>query len=273
MSTHPSSCTTTSSMLPYTLISADASSDLGHFISIITDAFSSTPLTTAFIIDNDRTAPPSRSIPRGRRERHFSQGILDSAASTAELVHAGNWSAIALWEPPNFQGKAFIDSKARPGALLSEWRARVKAAKAKHLAEPCTSTASTDSESSSGTSNMNTGSASENLTPEEEPQIRPFYHLSFLARNPSAPRVPGSLNAVISPFLKRSQADHAPVWLEATSRQAVKLYEHYGFRVVEEIVVGQGKVDAEGWPTQDGQGEGVTAWAMIYDSHLRERDS
>jgi hypothetical protein len=70
--------------------------------------------------------------------------------------------------------------------------------------------------------------------------------------------------------LDRARADQAPAWLEATSAQAVKLYEYYGFRVVEEINVGKGKVDSEGWPTPDGSGEGVTAWAMIYDPHLRE---
>lgn len=259
--------TATTPTVPYTRIPSDSSSDVNHFVSIITHAFSLTPLTTAFIIDSDGTAPPSRSIPRARRERHFAQGILDSARSGADLVQAGDWSAIALWEPPNFQGTAFIDSKTRPGALLSEWRARVKAAKAKHLAESPTSTSSTDSDSGS---NSSSAANSETGTSSTEPRVRPFYHLSFLARNPSVPRVPGSLNAVITPFLERAAVEHVPAWLEATSRQAVKLYEHYGFRVVEEIVVGKGNVDAEGWPTPDGQGEGVTAWAMIYDPHLRD---
>ncbi|EXJ90351.1 hypothetical protein A1O1_03450 [Capronia coronata CBS 617.96] len=276
MSPHSSlSNTTTNSTpcsppsLPYTRISADSSSDLDHFISIITDAFSVTPLTTAFIIDNDGTAPLPRRIPRPRRERHFAQGILDSAKSNAELVHAGDWSAVALWEPPNFQGKAFINSRTRPGPLLGEWRSRVKAAKARHLAEASSSTASTPSTASETNSASDLETETLPSSTKELP-LRPFYHLSFLARNPSVPRVQGSLNAVISPYLERARAEHVPAWLEATSRQASKLYEHYGFRVVEEIVVGKGKVDSEGWPTPDDQGEGVTAWAMIYDSHLRE---
>ncbi|KAK5240382.1 hypothetical protein LTS06_012474, partial [Exophiala xenobiotica] len=63
----------------------------------------------------------------------------------------------------------------------------------------------------------------------------------------------------------RAKAENAPAWLEATTPQAVKIYEHFGFRIAEQIVVGKGKIDHEGWPTEDGKGEGVTAWAMIYD--------
>ncbi|KAL2414815.1 hypothetical protein ABEF95_010076 [Exophiala dermatitidis] len=273
---------TNNTKLPYERISAGSSEDLNHFISIITDAFHATAITNAFITDNDGTNSPSHSIPRERRERHFAKGIIESATSGAELVQAGNWSAIALWEAPDFQGTAFIDSKAQPGALTREWRARVKAAKAKYMAaepEPSTSTftpasSTTDSDSSgSCDSDANGGSqtnTNQSSFQQPESRIRPYYHLSFLARNPSRPRIPGSLNAVIAPFLERARAEHVPTWLEATSLQALKLYEHFGFRVVEEIVVGKGKVDAHGWPTPDGSGEGVTAWAMIYDPHLRE---
>ena len=252
--------------LSYTALSPESPTDLSYFIQIIVSAFSQTALTTAFIVDIDSTPPPYPSplVDAARRERHFSQGILDSAASNAELVQAGNWSAIALWEPPTFQGKAFIDSKARPGEILGEWRGKIRAAKEKYLPLPSSKT-STDSESSSNdggsNSNSDTGSSS-------KPQIRPFYHLSFLARNPSAPRVPGSINAVMTPFLERARDENVPAWLEATTPQAVKIYEHFGFRVVEEIVVGKGRIDPMGWPKEDG--DGVTAYAMIYDAHLRD---
>jgi hypothetical protein len=242
----------------------ESSADVARFVDIITEAFASTALTTSFIVDHDGTPPPYPSplIDTTRRRRHFSQGILDSAASNAELVQAGNWSAIALWEPPSFQGKAFIDSKARPSPLLAEWRGRVKAAKRKHLAvfsNPSTGSGSSSSSSSASTSDSE----------QPEPELRPFYHLSFLARNPSLPRVAGSISAVVTPFLERARDEGVPAWLEATTPQAVKLYENFGFRVVEEIVVGQSKVDAHGWPSADGEGAGVTAWAMIYDSHLK----
>ena len=250
----------------YKAISLDSQDDLAHFISIITAAFSQTALTTSFIAEIDSTPPPYPSplIDSARRERHFSQGILGSAESGAELVQAGNWSAIALWEPPSFKGKAFIDSKARPGPLLGEWRSKIKAARAKWLAMPSTHKAhSADSKTSTSDSPSASADSDEPQTPDEV-QLRPFYHLSFLARNPSVSRVEGSINAVMTPFLERAKAENVPAWLEATTLQAVKVYQHFGFRVVEEITVGKGKVDGAGWPATE-EGEGVKAWAMIFD--------
>ena len=264
----------------YTPISPDSHTDLSRFVDIITSAFTTTALTNTFIVEIDNTPPPypSELITHARRERHFSQGILDSAHSNAELVQAGNWSAIALWEPPNYVGKAFIDSKARPGALLAEWRWKVKAAKEKYLAVPkAQSKAGTDANSrpkSNSTSNgaspsvSSSSSSSSSSGPDSEVGIRRYYHLSFLARNPSVPRVDGAINAVIAPFLQRARDENVPAWLEATMLQAAKVYEHFGFRVVEAINVGKGKVDAMGWPKEGG--EGLTAYAMIYDEHLRD---
>ncbi|KIW66645.1 hypothetical protein PV04_05956 [Phialophora macrospora] len=247
----------------YTKIPPGSEDELSHFVSIITAAFSETALTTAFIVDIDSTPPPYPSplINSARRQRHFSQGILESVASGAELVQAGNWSAIALWEPPSYRGTTFIDSKARPPALLSEWRAKVKQAKAKYLAVPSSRTPSSTDEDSNSDSNSNVSQ----LDPDSV-QLRPFYHLSFLARNPSVERVPGSINAVITPFLERAKAENVPAWLEATTLQAVNVYQHFGFRIAETITVGKGKVDAAGWPAAGG--EGVTAWAMIFNEHV-----
>ncbi|KIW32761.1 uncharacterized protein PV07_04285 [Cladophialophora immunda] len=278
----------------YVPVATDSQTDMSNFISIITAAFSSTALTTAFIVDIDGTPPPYPSplIDAARRERHFSRGILESAASGAELVQAGDWSAIALWETPTYEGKPFIDSKAQPGPLLSEWRGRVKAAKAKHLAVPSTTSTSTSTAPATNADDSNSNSpsasgpgsgpgsvsdsssdhhsSSQGSQDSPDRPLRPFYHLSFLARNPARPRVQGSINAVMGPFLERARAEGVPAWLEATTPQAVRLYQHFGFRIVEEIVVGKGLVDALGWPARGEHASGVTAWAMILDSHLRE---
>lgn len=221
------------------------------------------------MVDNDATPPPYPSplINYARRERHFANGILESAESGAELVQAGDWSAVALWESPSYQGKPFIESKARPGAMLNEWRSRVRAAKAKYLAAPAFRSSS---DSQSSTNDSISQQSCRDAERSDESQLRPYYHLSFLARNPSAPRVEGSINAVMTPFLDRAREEMVPAWLEATTPQAVRVYERHGFRIVEEIVLGKGKIDAQGWPTSDGTGEGVTAWAMIFDSHLRD---
>jgi hypothetical protein len=240
----------------------DSEEDVSRFISIITSAFSETALTTAFIVGIDSTPGPYPSplIDSARRQRHFSQGILESASSGAELVHAGDWSAVALWETPSYQGKTFIDSKALPPPLLGEWRSKVKQAKAKWLAMPWTSTPpSTDEDLSQESHQKDPDSV----------QLRPFYHLSFLARNPAKPPVRGSINAVITPFLERAKAENVPAWLEATTPRAARLYMSYGFRVVDIITVGEGQLDAQGWPATGRTAIGVTAYAMIFDDHLR----
>ena len=95
-----------------------------------------------------------------------------------------------------------------------------------------------------------------------------FYHFSFLARNTAVPKVSGSIAAVIEPYLQRAREETVPAWVEATTKQAADIYAFYGFRLVEEIRVGQGQVDAAGWPLEGG--EGVTAYALIYDAHLKD---
>lgn len=95
--------------------------------------------------------------------------------------------------------------------------------------------------------------------------IKPHYHLDFLARNPDiSPKVPGAISAVVRPYLARAKQEGLSVWLEATSLDVVPLYEYFGFRVMEEILVGKGKVDRSG-RLQTG-GEGVKAWLMVVDN-------
>ena len=93
--------------------------------------------------------------------------------------------------------------------------------------------------------------------------LRPHYHLSFLARVPGREAVKGAISAVMLPFLAKAGEEGMPVWLEATSPRGVGVYEHYGFRVCEEVTIGVGRVDADGWPKEGG--EGIKAWGMLWD--------
>jgi len=52
-----------------------------------------------------------------------------------------------------------------------------------------------------------------------------------------------------------------PVVLESTSPRSRDVYTHLGFQMLEEIVVGKGKVDGEGRGREGG--EGVKLWAMM----------
>ena len=236
-------------------------SNIEKFTSIICSAFHSTPLTTIFIAEVDaHTNPDSTTslaqppFSHARRIAHFRSGIESAAQCGADLVEAGNWSALALWEPPNFQGKPFVEASDRKGEIFAEWRAAARRMKATYLGDP---------DDASGTT------------------VRPFYHLSFLARNPGNPtptgeendyavaNVPGAISAVVLPYLQRAEQEGVPVWLEATYPHAVAIYEHLGFRVCEEVVVGRGRCDENGWPCEGGKAVGVSAWGMIYDPQLR----
>lgn len=72
-----------------------------------------------------------------------------------------------------------------------------------------------------------------------------------------------------SALLRRMQAmaGARPIWLEASSAGSRRLYERHGFVVVEEVVVGRGRVGADGLAKGagvEGEGEGVTFWAMVW---------
>lgn len=197
-------------------------------IGIIATAFHSTALANSFICEIDNTPPPypPAAIDTARRLRHFAPGILDGAKSGSEVVQAGDYSAIAIWEPPNFQGTPFSDL-GYCGPIRAGWRDAVKASKERHLGD------------------------------------QPFWHLAFIARNPDVPLVTGAISAVVRPFLQRAKESGAAVWLEAVDRRGVAIYEHFGFRLVEEITLGKGQVNSAGWPEDNG--EGVSGYAMMID--------
>jgi hypothetical protein len=198
--------------------------DVSRFTDIIATSFHATSLTNAFIVEIDSTPPPYPSplVDFDRRRRHFAAGIQDEANQGAELVEAGDWSAIACWEPPNFKGTPFALTSSS-SALRAEWRDRIAAVRPKS----------------------------------------PHYHLQFLARNPEIPSVRGAITAIIQPFLDRARAEGVPAWLEAVDEHSVKVYEHFGFRLVEKITLGRGKHNSLGWPEEGG--EGFSGWCMIYD--------
>jgi hypothetical protein len=132
--------------------------------------------------------------------------------------------------------------------VLSEWRiavARMRAQYVGYAEEP------------------DSASEAPVLETTQERNLKPHYHLSFLARVPGREDVKGAISAVMLPFLAKARDEGVPVWLEATYPHAVVVYEHYGFRVCEEVTIGVGRVGADGWPKVGG--EGVKAWGMLWD--------
>lgn len=211
----------------------------------IAAAFHETRLSRAFITEIDNTPPPypSPALDVARIRQHLAKGITDGAHSGAELVQAGNFSALAVWETTSYKGVPFTDTLRNVGPVREEWRTKVRRSKEQYLGLETKTDGSQD--------------------------LKPHYHLGFLVRNPDVENVPGAISAVVKPWLMRAEEEGVPAWLEATYSHAVDIYKHFGFRVVEVVTIGKGARSVEGWPASGHEAAGVDAWIMIYDKHLR----
>ncbi len=92
-----------------------------------------------------------------------------------------------------------------------------------------------------------------------------FWYLSYLARDPSSD-TKGAVSAVVRPFMEDAKKKGIPFALEAVGDRAKQVYEHWGFKTVEVLRVGEGEVDAENKP--DPNGEGMEVYYMIYNYDL-----
>jgi hypothetical protein len=96
---------------------------------------------------------------------------------------------------------------------------------------------------------------------------RKILHLPLIANDRSSSSDDGqgaSVSDIFRPMLAMAFEHGWPVCLEATSARARNIYEYLGFKVVEELRIGVGKVDPEGRRLQDGPG--ITIWAMVCGS-------
>jgi len=184
------------------------------------------------------------------------------------MVEAGNWSAIALWEPPDFRGKPFSEVRSQPGPVLDEWRETVRTMKERYLRLPekVTNAMESTAQTKAGTG-IGDPETSLSIPSGDHVPLRPFWHLAFLARDPRKPAVKGAISAVLKPYLDQAVSQGVPAWLEATNLHAVGVYKHMGFRLLEAVTIGKGKIGTDGWPKEGG--DGVTAYIMIFDEHVR----
>ncbi|OJJ43648.1 hypothetical protein ASPZODRAFT_136098 [Penicilliopsis zonata CBS 506.65] len=196
---------------------------LPRFTSIVSTAFSSAAFITANLSEC-LSIPPSQITLAHLRE-YLAPVIVRSAEDGALLFQAGDWSAVSLWQRHSTTPTP-TTTKLNP--LREEYKRKIAAVKNKYL----------------------------------PPTPSFYYYLDFLARNPDAPRTPGAVSAVIEAGLERARREDCPAWLEAVDQHVVKIYEHFGFRLVEEVVVGAGRFDARGG-LEDG-GCGVSLYAMIW---------
>jgi len=235
-----------SALPPARVVRPADEADVSKCVWTLASAFDRVPCTNAFSAESGQTVLA-----------YVDKTIRSSLGENGVLVEAANSSAVALWELPctyahqeQVQGQGAQQQQQEEeenpgegkmkrrtyGPVKEEWKRVVHRAKAKYIG----------TEKSTGA-------------------VRPHYHLDFLARNPAVPKIPGAISAVVLPYLARAEQDQLSVWLEATSLDVVTLYQHFGFRVLEEITVGVGRVDGSGALKRGG--EGVKAWLMLVDNH------
>lgn len=202
------------------IVTPEDSPAMTRFVDAIASAFENTPLTRSFSaeVETQISGDHIRKIDKACILRYVDAGIRASAKDGGILVEAGERSAVAVWEVHRQQqhGQDTSNASADIGPLRREYLNKVRWAKEEHL----------------GTTLQDPGSTS---------SLRPHLHLEFLGRNPNVPRIDGAVSALVRPFLERARKDGFPVWLEAVDLNAVSLYQHYGFKIVEEIVIGAGE--------------------------------
>lgn len=215
-----------------TVVSNQDQEQLARVTAVIASAFKNIPVSLSIIrsVDKERYGSP-QVISFDRRYQHFKPQIQQLATSGAVILQAGDWSVVAIWTTPDCTPAP--DGPMDP--LVQEYVSKCDAAMWKHLKD--------------STSDVRT--------------MRACYHLEFIARNPEKSSVQGGVSAVIMPLLERARRERLPVWLEAATERSVQIYQHYGFRVVEEMVIGAGRYDVDGQLKQGGKG--VSIFAMILD--------
>ncbi|KAF2151507.1 hypothetical protein K461DRAFT_295553 [Myriangium duriaei CBS 260.36] len=214
----------------------------------IASAFTSAPISLALYVERNGLEPPyPQKLSRDVLEPYFWPQVENAVSAGAICIEAGDYSAVAIWGEPATTSQTPVTttsgSSGKPLPMLLEFLEKVEDAKKHFLA----TTTMPDEHGN---------------TPTQVTPLRPYYDLKFLARNPDVPRVSGAISAVVRPFLEKARTEGAVVWLEATGPAAVAVYTHFGFEVVERIVIGKGRVGVDGWPQENG--EGVSIWAMIF---------
>lgn len=249
--------------------------DLDDFIELLSTAYQTVPLTTALITEIDNVSPAAQAekLSPQRLKQHFGLGLPAAFKSNVLLTTVTSPSsrlplAAVLFEPPDFSGTPPSHARKAPGRTLTEYRAAARMFKARYLAMPETGphqwdTPASPSQASSGPS----GDPYPNeFNKDINTEVRPFYHLSLLARNTAADagQAAQAVKLAMQEYLDKAKKEDVPILLEATSPESKAEFEKFGFKSVGDVGIGVGRVNRAGWPTENG--EGIDIWAMLYNA-------
>lgn len=259
------------------------------------EKFPPLPNEDTYQSDDGRAIPTSRSLWTRLSQQPFSE--IEKKLYTGSVIRlrlrspgsfiaeAGNFAAVACWEPKfapspppdwsvngeqtlvNGLIKDIDVTVSRPDItherpLYIVFNEGIERAKYKHLYPVIWRHATRVSEDylSNATCSLTRAVLSMNAkqAKPEDPRFL-LWKLCMTSRNPAVdPPVPGAVRAVIEPFIKRwVDTDKMPiVWLEAGSPRARDVYGWLGFQVVGELAMGE-----------DRDGNPVKTYFMVYTKH------
>lgn len=88
-----------------------------------------------------------------------------------------------------------------------------------------------------------------------------YYYVFFVATREDA-RERGLCSAIMKQWQETAAREQIPIWLEATTSRSMRLYSKLGWEIVDEVIIGKDKAQADGTACKGG--EGVTVWTMIW---------
>ena len=230
------------------IVAPRTTSDIAKASQVFASAFRDNPIHTYLIYKGAQAKAGTVELHEdlARREEFFNSIVSSIVESGAVLVEAGDWSAVALWEPPDYKSvQTPPPALAAAGPKVREWMEETARIKARYLTRSSPQFQAQSLLSASGTSVA---------------ELRPHYHLALTARNRDVPSVPGAVSAVVRPMLEKAHEEKVPVWLDTTNSKAVPMYEHFGFEVKETTGLGVGTDGC----IEEG-GEGITSFWMMRD--------
>ncbi|QLG73226.1 hypothetical protein HG535_0E03100 [Zygotorulaspora mrakii] len=89
-----------------------------------------------------------------------------------------------------------------------------------------------------------------------------YYYLFMVGKDPSQPKVRGSVKTMLNHYKERADKDNCAIVLEAISEHARSVYEYFGFKVYLTFKYGESEVNTQG--VLDLNGEGFTGYLMLY---------
>ncbi|OCT54501.1 hypothetical protein CLCR_00919 [Cladophialophora carrionii] len=207
-----------------TLTTITRDEDVPRFAQVICAAFSNDALNRYLFLGRESRPDHPKLTQHDLRVEFWIPLITDRYRNGGILVQTYDFAAVALWLPPGTK-KPVPSGAVSEGA--AEYREKFDALKKKYMGD------------------------------------RPYWYLNLIGRSPSG-QEKGAIRGLIEPFVQKARDQNVPVWLEATNPHAKGVYAHFGFQVAEEVRIGQGVVNAEGWAQQGG--EGVLLWGMLIEA-------